>query len=114
MDELEKNIRKTLGRRIREERTQRGWTIEHLAERMDLSPSFLGSVERGERSFSLAKLYAVSELFGVTTDSLIKENLPDPSRVESFGLLLNELDDSEYRSVYEIARTATRHLKRKA
>lgn len=78
---------------------------------MDLSPSFLGSVERGERSLSIEKLYIASEILGVTTDSLIKANMQYESRAEAFNLLLKDLDDSEYTSIYEIASTAKKHFK---
>ncbi len=106
------NIKRVLGKRIREERTKRNWTIEQLAEKADLSPSFLGCVERGERALSVEKLYVMSEIFDVTTDSLIKEHLTYNSKTESLFLLVKDLSDSEYHSVYEIAKTATAHLRK--
>ena len=109
--DIEINIKRTLGARIREERQKKGWTIEQLAECMDLSPSFLGSVERGERALSIEKLYRASEIFGVTTDSLIKSELQYNSRVEAFNLLLRDLNTNEYTTIYEIASTAKKHFK---
>jgi len=109
--DTEINIKKTLGARIREERLKKGWTIEKLAEYMDLSPSFLGSVERGEKALSIEKLYRASEIFGVTTDSLIKSKLQHNSRIEAFNLLLSDLNDNEYTTVYDIASTAKKYFK---
>lgn len=106
MENQELQIKNILGRRIREERNKRGWTIEQLAEKVNLSPSFLGCVERGERALSIEKLYTISELFEVTTDSLIKGHFPYPSKAESMLLLVKDLDDHEYKSIYEIAKTA--------
>jgi transcriptional regulator with XRE-family HTH domain len=108
---IEINIKRTLGARIREERQKKGWTIEHLAECMDLSPSFLGSVERSKRALSIEKLYRASEIFSVTTDSLIKSELQYDSRTEAFNLLLKDLSYNEYTTIYEIASTAKRHFK---
>ena len=110
MKNQEYNIKKVLGKRIREERLKRDWTIEQLSEIVELSPSFLGCVERGERALSIKKLYDMSELFQVTTDSLIKEQLQNNSKVEALLLLLKELDDNEYHSIYEIAKVAKEHL----
>lgn len=110
--DIDLNIKRTLGSRIREERQRKGWTIEQLAEHMDLSPSFLGSVERGERALSIEKLYRASEIFSVTTDSLIKSKLKSGSRVEAFNLLLCDLNDNEYTTIYDIASTAKKHFKR--
>ena len=36
-----------LGQRIREQRKEKGWTIEQFAERVDLSANYVGDLERG-------------------------------------------------------------------
>lgn len=108
----EKNMKKTLGKRIHEERLKKGWTIEQLAENMDLTPSFMGSVERGEKALSLKKAYRASEIFHVTIDSLVKSTLEYDSRTESFNLLLKNLNDDEYAAIYDIAITTKKHLKK--
>lgn len=111
MNQNDEKVRKTLGIRIRQERIKRGLTIEKLAEKLDVSPSFLGCVERGERALSLENLYNISELFDATVDSLIKDKSSYTSRLEEMSLLLKELNENEYRTVYEIARTAADHFK---
>lgn len=40
----------TIGQRIKERRQHRGWSLRFLASRMDMSPSGLSMIERGERS----------------------------------------------------------------
>lgn len=47
---------KELGQRIRAERTARKMTQEELAERADLHPTYIGQVERGEKSLTIASL----------------------------------------------------------
>ncbi|MGC9530205.1 MAG: helix-turn-helix domain-containing protein [Candidatus Bipolaricaulaceae bacterium] len=48
-----------VGRRIRELRQRRGWTLEGLSERCGLSMSFLSQVERGLSSLSISSLQAI-------------------------------------------------------
>ena len=47
---------KELGQRIRAERTARKMTQEELAECADLHPTYIGQVERGEKSLTIASL----------------------------------------------------------
>jgi len=63
--------RKTLGRRIKEERMRTGLTREQLAKSMAVSTTYIGFVERGERSITLEKLIMLAECLHVTIDSLI-------------------------------------------
>ena len=63
---------KELGKRIRDERLKNKLTIEKLCELLDVSPSFIGLVERGTSGISIEKLCRLSEIFQVSTDYLIK------------------------------------------
>lgn len=65
---------KEIGKRIRDQRLKNKLTIEKLCELLDVSPSFIGLVERGTSGISLEKLYRLSEIFHVSTDYLIKGN----------------------------------------
>jgi len=40
----------TIGQRVRERRQHRGWSLRFVASRMDMSPSGLSMIERGQRS----------------------------------------------------------------
>ena len=61
-----------LGKRIRQERIKNKLTIERLCELLDVSPSFIGLVERGTSGIILEKLCRLSEIFHVSIDYLIK------------------------------------------
>lgn len=67
--------RKVLGKRIREERIRIGLTQEQVAEFIDVSTTYIGFIERGERSVTLEKLILLSECFHVSIDSLINETI---------------------------------------
>lgn len=63
---------KQFGSRIRDARKKSNLTIEKLCEMLDISPSFLGSVERGESRISIEKLCKLSEVLNISTDYLLK------------------------------------------
>ncbi|MGH8506981.1 MAG: helix-turn-helix domain-containing protein [Terriglobales bacterium] len=64
---------RTLGRRIRELRQQRGWTIEQLAEHASLDWTYVGQVERGRRNLSLHSLLALARGLGVAIADLVRD-----------------------------------------
>ena len=64
-----------LGRRIRKQRIQRGWTQEALAERVNVSTSFVGHVERGTRKASLETLVALANVLDVSLDYLLSGSM---------------------------------------
>ena len=39
-----------LGQRIREQRRKKGWTMDKLAEKADLSVNYVGDLERGVKA----------------------------------------------------------------
>lgn len=64
-----------LGRRIREERLKLSLTQEKLAEYVDVSTSYIGQIERGEKSVTLDTLIRITRKLGVTVDYLLKDSV---------------------------------------
>ncbi len=64
-----------LGRRIRKQRTQLNWTQAELAERVNVSTSFIGHVERGTRKASLETLVSLANALNVSLDYLLAGSL---------------------------------------
>ena len=62
----------SLGDKIAELRRQRGWSQENLAERLGVTRQSVSKWESGASVPDLDKIIGLSELFGVTTDYLIK------------------------------------------
>ncbi|MCT4566552.1 MAG: helix-turn-helix domain-containing protein [Maledivibacter sp.] len=86
-----------MGKRIREERVKRNLTIEQLSELIDVSPSFLGLVERGSRGLSIEKLASVAEAFDISIDSLLKVDSSSAiTKYDTVKSLLYNLNDSEF------------------
>jgi XRE family aerobic/anaerobic benzoate catabolism transcriptional regulator len=61
----------TLGRRIRDLRAARGFTLKELAERAELSARFLVQLESGTANVSVRKLAALARALGTTPSELL-------------------------------------------
>jgi transcriptional regulator with XRE-family HTH domain len=64
-----------LGKRIREERQKLNLTQEKIAESIDISDSYIGQIERGERSLTLDTLVRLANKLGVTVDYLLQDSM---------------------------------------
>ncbi|MDR1210456.1 MAG: helix-turn-helix domain-containing protein [Clostridiales bacterium] len=62
-----------IGANIRHERKLRSFSIEDLSEYLELSPSYVGLLERGERCPSLKSLLRICQLFSATPNELLLE-----------------------------------------
>ncbi|GAA2107164.1 helix-turn-helix transcriptional regulator [Microlunatus panaciterrae] len=58
-------------RRIRGLRLSRGWSLDALAARCQLSPSTLSRIETGHRRIALDQLVAMARALGTTLDQLV-------------------------------------------
>ena len=68
---------KRLGTRIREERKRLNLTQAQLAEDIDISDTYMGAIERGERSLTLDTLVSLVNRLGVTVDYLLADFVSD-------------------------------------
>ena len=60
-----------LGKKIREERIEKGYTQEELGEKIDSTGAYIGQIERGERSASMTKIVLIAHALNVSLDYLI-------------------------------------------
>lgn len=68
---------KRLGKRIREERLRLNLTQAQLAEDIDISDTYMGAIERGERSLTLDTLVRLVNRLGVTVDYMLSDAVSD-------------------------------------
>ena len=68
---------KRLGERIREERLRLNLTQSQLAEDIDISDTYMGAIERGERSLTLDTLVRLVNRLGVSVDYLLSDSVSD-------------------------------------
>jgi transcriptional regulator with XRE-family HTH domain len=67
-----------VGARLRAARHARGWTLEDLASRAQMSASTLSRLESGKRQASLELLVPLTRQLGIRIDDLITQEAPDP------------------------------------
>lgn len=82
---------KKLGKRIREERLRLNLTQAQLAESIDISDTYMGAIERGERSLTLDTLVRLVNRLGVTVDYLLSDFVTDNDSniVEQFKQIID-------------------------
>lgn len=102
-----------LGARIREERTKRGLTIEELSELIDVSPSFLGLVERAERGLGFDKVFRLAKCLSVSIDSLVTngDSSSELNRTDKLAALVSNLNDRDFEFVVEMVKLMKKRLK---
>lgn len=59
------------GKRLRAYRKQRDWSQAHLADRAQVSRSYVAEIERGKKNPRLLYAKALAEALSVTVDDLI-------------------------------------------
>jgi transcriptional regulator with XRE-family HTH domain len=82
-------INERIGARVREFRRRKHITQEALAERTDLSATFIGSIEAGRKGVSTLTLTKIATALGITASTLLlDEQLKDS---DALGLEATEL-----------------------
>ena len=69
-----KEINMIIGKNIRFHREKAGYTREHLAALIDVSPRFLADAERGSVGISITTLKKICTALAVKSDDIIWEN----------------------------------------
>ena len=72
-----------LADKIVELRKKNGWSQEELAEQLEVSRQSISKWEGAQSVPDMARIIRMSELFGVSTDYLLKDELERPELVES-------------------------------
>ena len=82
---------KKLGERIRQERRRLNLTQAQLAEDIHISATYMGAIERGERSLTLDTLVRLVNRLGVTVDYMLSDSVTDTDSniMEQFKQIIN-------------------------
>jgi transcriptional regulator with XRE-family HTH domain len=103
-----------LGERIKQQRLNRGLTQEVLAENANVSVSFLGQIERGERKLSLETLVKIAGALGASLDFLVKNYIPDSNpELDELIYILRDQSPNDVRMLTDIAKTIFTYCKGK-
>jgi len=99
-----------IGEQIKQERLIKGLTQEVLAEKANISASFLGQIERGERKLSLETLIHIAEVLGASLDYLVKDYTPSKNpELDELIYVLRDHSQQEIKMVTDIAKTIFRN-----
>ena len=98
---------KDLGNRVRTVRRQQSLTQEQLAEKVGISSSFLGHIERGTRVASLDTLVALCNTLNVTPEYLLSASLHNFDQKMPEGL--NERERARLSEFLRLAQDTVRN-----
>ena len=105
---------KRLGERIREERLRLNLTQAALAESIDISDTYMGAIERGERSLTLDTLVRLVNRLGVTVDYLLADSVPnnDANIINQFKQIIDHQTLERKQMAIDILRTIFGYLEK--
>ena len=106
-------IKTILGDNIRTLRTNKGWTQVYLADRLQITASFLAQIESGKRGTSLELIENVAELFGIPVASLFIEqfNNQHNTRLEVRSVEIQTIEKQLQETISESITKAFERLK---
>lgn len=96
--------KKDLGQRIRFLRIEANLTQEELAEKADMSPVYLGEVERGQKIMGVDKFINIVKALGVSADCVLCNELPtgEPHVFDEITEKLKKLDPKQRKTAIDI------------
>ncbi len=100
MNELERNLRKNIGKKIKLARTQANYTQEQLAEKLGLSTRYISQLERGLAFGSATTITSICKALNINSnflfDDLIQNDSPTINELVSPSFLENYLKLDNY------------------
>ncbi|KNF07845.1 putative HTH-type transcriptional regulator type 3 [Gottschalkia purinilytica] len=101
-----------MGQRMRIERERLGLSREKFAEIVELSPLYIGQLERGERKMSIDTLIKISNSLHISTDYLIfgtSMDITTPYNDNNLTTLLNRCSKKQLSLIEDIIKLLLPH-----
>lgn len=94
----------SIGKRIRKYREEKGWRQEDFAERIGLSVTYTGMIERGEKVPKLETFINIANVLGVSTDLLLADVLSNGYDIKNSEMTdeISTLDPIERDRIYSV------------
>lgn len=83
-----------LGKQIRKQRKIKNYTLEQLAEKLDVSTTFIGQIERAKGIPSIETLVKIANVLEISVDSLLFGDLNNKSGNNYFMTKVSELTET--------------------
>ena len=105
----------SIGNRIKEIRSAKGWTQAKLAEKSGVEPSNISHIERAATKLSLPTLVNIANALGVTLDEIAYGSLVKSTHVavKMIDDILADCSAEELRSLAEVMKTTKTVLRAK-
>lgn len=104
------NVR--IGNIIREARINQQITQEQLSEAVNVTPAFIGHIERGDRSLSLTTLVGIANILNIPMNYLFADTEPTPDQktLSDFAQLIEGRPKKTKKAVLDIVRATLQRL----
>lgn len=105
----------SIGKRIRKYREAKGWRQEDFAEKIGLSVTYTGMIERGEKVPKLETFITIANVLNVSADLLLADVLLTGYNVKSSEMTneIASLTPSERDRIYSVVNTMIKFEKKK-
>lgn len=103
-------IKKAIGYRIKNLRNKYNWSQEELAHRANINRTYIGQIERGEKSATIDSLEKICKAFDINLEELFRYLQPsteykDNTTLNSIINILNTLSVENQKVVLDIINT---------
>lgn len=95
MNDTERNLRKSIGKKIKLARSKTNYTQEALAEKLSLSPRYISQLERGIAFGSANTIVKLCKALNISSDFLFND-LIEPKSSEFINLIDNKFLENYY------------------
>ena len=105
----------SIGKRIRKFREHKGWRQEDFAEKIGLSVTYTGMIERGEKVPKLETFITIANVLEVSADQLLADVLTTGYDIKSSALTeeIAKLTPTERERVYKVIHAMIEFAKKK-
>ena len=104
MKELDLEVYKKIGSRIRDMRIKHGMSQAELAERASISLPHMSEIENGKTKLKLSTFVYLAEALQVSADSLLRLNVPEVNEIYQgeFNEIIADCSPAEIESLIKI------------
>ena len=97
----------SIGKRIRKCRENKGWRQEDFAEKIGLSVTYTGMIERGEKVPKLETFITIANVLEVSADQLLADVLTTGYDIKSSTMTdeISKLDPASRERIFKVVST---------
>lgn len=99
-------VLEAIGQRIRSARLEKSMSQEDLAFETKIGVSNISDIERGKANFRVTTLIAICTVLEISSDSLIRPDLPQVNDIyqAEFGALLSDCSPTEMETILKFVK----------